>query len=133
MLIRITEIERLNSSCGFDRRRQRLWSGRNELHFQRVQFIERLVHVSYDNGDMLKPKIIALRIHRNGSARRGQILGQIEIFLPELHPHDPHPRTENAFEVFKLFAENFNVRNFLKGERRIKLHRAVHITYGHAY
>jgi hypothetical protein len=44
-----------------------------------------------------------------GRPGRGQILGQIEIFLPELHPHDPHPRTENAFEVFKFFAENFNV------------------------
>src|SRR5262249_4117142 len=106
VLVGIAKIERLNSSRGFDRWRQSLRRRRNELHFQRAQFIERLVHIAYDDGDMLKPKIIAARILRNGSARRGQILGQIEIFIPELHPYDPHPRTEDAFEVLKFVAED---------------------------
>src|SRR2546430_12342702 len=39
VLIRIAKIERFNTGSGFNRGWQRLWTGRNKLHFQRSQFL----------------------------------------------------------------------------------------------
>ena len=83
VLVGIAKIERFDSGCGFDRRRQRLRSGRNELHFQRAKFLESFVHVSYDDRNVLKPKIIAAGISGNRPAGRCQILRQVEKFISQ--------------------------------------------------
>src|SRR6266496_1878992 len=74
VLIGIAKIERFNASSGFDRRRQRLWTGRDELHLQCPQFLEGLVHIAHDDRYMLKPKVVAARIGGNRPARRSEIL-----------------------------------------------------------
>src|SRR6266480_1574117 len=81
---------------------------------------------------MLEPKIVAARIHWNRPPARCEILGKIDKFISELHPHDAHPRAKNAFQMFVLLSENFDVRDFLKRERRIERHRAVHVAHRHA-
>src|SRR6266568_4006051 len=132
VLVGITKIKCFDSSGGGERCRQRLGPGRNELHFDSAQFFERLVHIAHDNRDMLKPKIVAARIHWNRPPAWCEILCKIDKFISELHPHDAHPRAKNAFQMFVLLSENFDVRDFLKGERRIELYRAVHVAHRHA-
>ena len=132
VLVGIAKIERLNPGSGFDRRRQRLRTSRDELHFQRPQFFKCLIHVAHDDSDVLKPKIVAARICGNRPAGRSQILRQIEIFIPELHPHNPHPRAKHAFQMFEFVPQNLDIRNFLKRERRIKRHRSIHVAHRHS-
>src|SRR6266576_891760 len=85
VLVGITKIKCFDSSGGGERCRQRLGTSRNKLHFESAQFFERLVHVADDNLDVLKPKIVAARIHWNRPPARCQILGKIEILVPKLH------------------------------------------------
>src|SRR6266513_2487175 len=132
VLVGITKIKCFDSSGGGERCRQRLGPCRDELHFERAQFFKRLVHVAHDNRDMLKPKIVAARIHWNRPPARCEILCEIDKFISELHPHDAHPRAKDAFQMFVLLSENFDVRYFLKRERRIEFHSAIHIAHRHA-
>src|SRR6266498_5104591 len=132
VLVGITKIKCFDSSGGGERCRQRLGPSRDELHFERAQFFKCLVHVAHDNRDMLKPKIVAARIHWNRPPARCEILSEIDKFISELHPHDAHPRAKNAFQMFVLLSENFDVRDFLKRERGIERHRAIHVAHRHA-
>src|SRR5436190_5342584 len=74
VLVGITKIKCFDSSGGGERCRQRLGPGRDELHFESAQFFERLVHIAHYNRDVLKPKIVAARIHWNRSPARCEIL-----------------------------------------------------------
>src|SRR5947207_15711926 len=78
---------------------------------------------------MLKPNIVAARIHWNRPPARCEILGKIDKFISELHPHDAHPRAKNALQMFVLLSENLDVRDFLKRESRIERHRVVHVAH----
>src|SRR5436190_5453534 len=71
VLVGITKVERFDSRSGLDRRRQSLRTCRDELHFQSAQFFKCLIHLAHNYGDVLKPKIVASRVSRNRSARRG--------------------------------------------------------------
>src|SRR6266540_597965 len=132
VLVGITKIKCFDSSGDGERCRQRLGPGRDKLHLERAQFFKCLVHVAHDNRDMLKRKIVAARIHWNRPPTRCEILGKIDKFISELHPHDAYPRAKNAFQMLVLLSENFDVRDFLKRERRIERHRAVHVAHRHA-
>src|SRR6266516_3372125 len=104
VLVGIAKIKCFDSSGGGERCRQRLGPSRDELHFERAQFFKCLVHVAHDNRDMLKPKIVAARIHWNRPPARCEILSEIDKFISESHPHDAHPRAKNAFQMFVLLS-----------------------------
>ena len=62
----IATVKRLDSGCVQIPLRQGLGSGRNRLNVELEQTGAGGLHVRYDDGDMLKPLIVAFRIVRNG-------------------------------------------------------------------
>ena len=52
--------------------------------------------------------------------------------VAELHPDNPHPRAEHAFEMFVLRSEDFDVGDLLKGELGIEIDCAIGIAHRHS-
>src|SRR5688572_13863826 len=75
---------------------QTLWTSRSMFDFvftqQRVSF----VHVAGDDGNMLKPTIIAARINRNRTTSRSEVLSQFNKLFAQLHSHHAHAETKDA-------------------------------------
>src|SRR5689334_11013619 len=77
---------------------------------------------------MLKAKVVAAGIVRNRAPARSEILDQIDVFVPELHAHNPHSGTENTFKMLVFIAVNFRVGDFVKGKPGVEVDGAVHVT-----
>jgi hypothetical protein len=59
-------------------------------------------------------------------------LNEIDVFAPQLHPHNAHARTEHAFQMFMLVAEHFDIGNLLERESGIKGDGTIHVTHRNA-
>src|SRR5205085_10524852 len=79
--------------------RQPLRSWRSMLHLVFPEPLVCLIHVADDNGDVLKPAVIAARIDRGGTSFRGQILGQLDEFVAELQARAAEPQSEKTLQV----------------------------------
>src|SRR5207249_2871778 len=80
--------------------RQTLGTGGSVLDLVLAQPLIGTVHVTNDNRDMLKPAIIAARVHWDRSALGRQIFGQLDELSAEPHTHDAHPQSEDSLQVF---------------------------------
>src|SRR6516162_1607004 len=123
MFIWILEVKRLNSPSIFVPVRQALWSRRSELNFVLPQDPIGAVHIADNNGDVLKPEIIAARIHRNRPASRSEKLRQLNRLITEFHFNQSHSRSKHAEEVFHFITRDFAVRDLLKcQDARVEIH-----------
>src|SRR5262249_3013140 len=59
----------------------------------------RALHVASDNGDVLKPAVIAARVGGNRAASRPWELHKVDVFTPEPHPHHPYARSRCTFQT----------------------------------
>src|SRR5436190_20187974 len=60
MILRITKVKSLDTCSGRIPCRQSLRAGRNVLHLVLAQLFVRLVHISHNDGDVLKPVVVTL-------------------------------------------------------------------------
>ena len=61
----------------------------------------RFVHITDNNGDMLKPQIMTAGIRGDGSASgRRNVLGQNDKLFAESHADHPHSDAEQSMERF---------------------------------
>ena len=72
----------------------------------------RLVHVTDDDGDVLKPAIVTARVYGNRPALGSEILGQFYEFVAELHARNAHARAENSLQPFVFIDRHFDFRYF---------------------
>ncbi len=87
-----------------------------------------LVHVRHDDRDVLKPAIVAARIHRNWPSLRRQVFGEFDGFVAKFHPDDSRPQPEEALQPFVTWAGDFNIGYFLKRQNPgEEVDRAIHI------
>ena len=132
MLVRILEIERLDARGVFVPIRQSLRPGRSVLDAIFTQHLIRPVHVADDDGDVLKPKIVAARIGRDRAAARSKKLNEFDRLIAQPHSDDADAGTEHPEQMLDVFTRDFRVRSLFKREHvRVKINRAVHISNGH--
>jgi len=88
MLVRVLEVEGLDAILVPIRKALR--RGRSEFDLVLTEDRVGAVHVADNNGDVLKPKIIAARIHRNRPASRSEKLRQLNRLITEFHFNQSH-------------------------------------------
>ena len=92
------------------------------------------IHVAYDHGDMLEPKIVASGIDRNRTSARREKLDKFDRFIAKLHPNHAHACPKHPEEVLDIVASQFRVRHLLECEDvRIEIQRSVHVTHRNEY
>lgn len=64
----------------------------------------RPVHVRHDDGDVLKPAIVALRIHGHRAAARCDELHQLDPLIAQPQCCDREPHAENTVKALVLLA-----------------------------
>src|SRR5262249_48325893 len=97
-----------------------------------AQPLVRALHVAYDNGDVLKPAIIAARVGGNGAASRPCELHKLDVFIPEPHPHHPYARGRCTFQTLVIGIAHGLIRNLLERQHLgIELERPVRIGDGY--
>jgi hypothetical protein len=88
----------------------------------------RTIHVTDDDGDVLKPAVIAARIGRHGPALRRQEFGQVDDFVSQTHANNAHAHAEEAFEVLDITPEYLHIGNLFKAQHlRIEIHGTIHV------
>src|SRR5689334_17748121 len=78
VLVRIAKVESLDAARILVPIRRPLWTSRSMFDFVLAQQSVSFVHVAGDDGDVLKPMIVAARIDRNRAAFWCQVLGQLD-------------------------------------------------------
>jgi hypothetical protein len=96
MAVGILKKERLDSTRVLVPVRQALGAGRGVLDLLYAEVLIRLVHVAHDDGDVLKPAVVAARVERDWPTARRQELSQVKELRAQLHPDDSHPQAEDA-------------------------------------
>src|SRR5262249_38245206 len=97
-----------------------------------TQPLVRAPHVAYDNGDVLKPAIIAARVGGNRAALRPCELHKLDVFIPEPHPHHPHARCRCTFQTQVIGIVHDLIRYlFERQDLGIELERPVRIGDGY--
>src|SRR5216683_3412973 len=128
VLIGVLKVESFDAARVFVPIRQPLRAGGGVLDFILSQNRVGAVHVAYDDGDVLKPHIVASGIDGNGAALGGQKLQQLDGFASELHGDNSHARPEYAKEVLDLVSRNLSVRNLFEGKHvSVEVNRAIHV------
>src|SRR6266550_5615963 len=84
--VRIFEIESPDAGRVLIPLRKALRSRGYVFHFVLTQPSICLIHVVDDDGYVLEGTIVAVGVHGDRPAFRGEILGQLNIFVPEAHP-----------------------------------------------
>src|SRR5690349_17327273 len=103
------------------------------LHLVFAEPLVSAVHIADDDGNVLKPSIVAARIGGRGPSSRGQELRQLDVLLTEAHSGRPRVKAEYTGEVLIALAIHFRLRDFLKVEHgRIKVDGAIEVGYGQA-
>src|SRR5215469_12402614 len=114
MFVWVLEVKRLNSPGIFVPVGQALRSRRSELDSVLEQNLIGAVHIADNNGDVLKPEIIAARIRGNRPASRSEKLRQLNRLITEFHFNQSHSRPKHAEEVFHFITRDFAVRDLLE-------------------
>ena len=132
MPVGILEIERLDTRGVFVPIRQSLRPGRSVLDAIFPQHPIGPVHVAHDDGNVLKPKIVAAGIIRNRAAARSKKLNEFDRLIAQFHPDDADTRTKHSEQMLHVCACDLRVRSLFECEHaRVKIDRAVHISNGH--
>src|SRR5574341_252323 len=96
MAIGIAEVKRANAGRGFVPIRNALRAGGSVLHFKFAQALISLVHVAYDNRNVLKPSVVAAHVHRNRPAFRSEIIHQLDKLLSKPQTRHANSQSEDA-------------------------------------
>src|SRR6266404_745246 len=128
MFIGVSEVESFNAARVFVPIRQPLRTGGGVLDFILSQNRVCAVHVADDDGDVLKPHIVASGIDGNGAALGGQKLQQLDGFTSQLQRNNSNARPEYAEKVFDVISRNLRVRNLFEGKNvSVEINRAIHV------
>src|SRR5712692_1194920 len=109
MFVGVFEIESLDSARVFVPIRQPLRTRGGVLNFVLPKNRVGAVHVADDDGDVLKPDVVASGINGNGAALGSQKLQKLNGFTSQLQRHNSNARPEYAEEVFDVVSCNFRV------------------------
>src|SRR5262249_42736327 len=93
MAIRIPEVKSLDTASILVPLRQALRTGRRMLNLVLAEQAVSLLHVTYDDGNVLEPAIIAARIDWKRPAAWRKIFRQLQEFLTQFHSDDVHAET----------------------------------------
>src|SRR5271166_825721 len=130
VLIRVLKVKGLDPTGIFVPIGQALWSRGGMFNLVLPKDLIRAIHVAYDDGDMLEPKIVASGIDRNRTSTRREKLDKFDRFIAKLHPNHPHACTKHPEEMFDVVASQLRVRYLHECEDvRIEVQRSVHITH----
>src|SRR5271166_5083863 len=130
VLIRILKVKSLDPTGIFVPIGQALRSRGGVFNLVLPKDLIRAIHVAYDDGDMLEPKIVASGIDRNRTSSRREKLDKFDRFIAKLHPDHPHARPKHPEEMLDVVTSQLRVRYFLECEDvRIEVQRSVHITH----
>src|SRR6266852_6028037 len=132
MFIGVFEVESFDAARVFVPIRQSLRTGGGVLDFILSQNRVGAVHVADDDGDVLKPHVVASGIYGNGAALGSQKLQKLDGFASQLQCYDSHARPEYAKEVLDLVSRNLSVRHLFEGQNAsIEINGAIHVLYGY--
>src|SRR5215470_9843385 len=97
-----------------------------------TQAVVGATHVAYDNGDVLKPAIIAARVGRNGPALPPRELHEVDVFVAEPHSYHPHGRRRCIFQTQEIGIVHGLIGNLFERQHLgIELERPVRIRDGY--
>src|SRR5262245_6674158 len=116
MLIRVFKVERHDAAGVLVPIRQCLRARGCMLDFVRSQPPISAIHVRNNDGDMLKPSIIASGIHWHRPALRREIFRELDGFLSELHPNDSSTKAKETLQSFVIRTGYFGIGYFLEGQ-----------------
>src|SRR6266849_6134763 len=132
MFIGVFEVESLDAARVFVPIRQTLRARGSVLDFVLPQNRIRTVHIADDDGDVLKPHVVASGIDGNGAALGSQKLQKLDGFASQLQCYDSHARPEYAKEVLDLVSRNLSVRHLFEGQNAsIEINGAIHVLDGY--
>src|SRR5215813_14876156 len=130
VIIGITEVESFNAGGIAVPCRQRLWTAAGMLHAVLTQPGIGRIHIARNDGDVLKPAIVAARIGGHRSAFRRQKFGEFDLFLAQAKPGHADAQPENAFQVLISLSGEFFVGNGDEVQHpRIEIKRALHVRH----
>src|SRR5439155_22151971 len=99
MFIRVLEIKRLDPAVIFVPIRQALRARGSMFDLVLPQNGVSAVHVADDDGDVLKPDVVAARVDRNRAPAGSEKLDEFDGFVAEFHAHEAHTRSEHPEEM----------------------------------
>src|SRR6266496_1002880 len=114
MAIRVFEVECANSGSVLVPLWQALRRQRCGLDMICLQDRVRAIQVAHDDGDMLKPEIIAAGVARRRPALRIFVLHQVDGLVSQLHTD--HPRDGSLFAIARVSKRYLLVRHLAEGE-----------------
>ena len=82
-MVRVLEVERPNAPSRRIPIRKPLGTGGGVLHVGGFEACIAPVHVSDDDGHVLKPPVIAARVQRGGSALGGEEFGEFQALVAD--------------------------------------------------
>src|SRR5215471_5356171 len=85
MLVRILEVESPDAACVLVPIREALRRGRGVLDLVLTENCIGEIHVADDDGDVLKPEVVALRIHGNRASAGSDKLNELDRFVAKFH------------------------------------------------
>src|SRR5215469_11304300 len=98
--VRILEVKGANSGCCLEVVGQKLGAGRDLTNLILAKPVIGAIHVACDDGDMLKPAIVA---EGNGGSQAPpgcQVFFQLDLFRSKLEPSDSDAQTEHSLKMF---------------------------------
>src|SRR6266478_7049991 len=133
MLVRVLKIEGRDAGSVLVPVRKPLRPGRSVLNFVLPQPGVRLVHIADNDGDVLKPAIVAARIDGDWSTFRRQVFCELDELVAEPHSYYAHSQPEYPFEVLVALPGDLGVRYLLERQHfGIEIHSAIHVGDGDA-
>src|SRR5215472_662883 len=134
MAVRVREIERANAGSRFDVLWKSLWPRRSVLHLVLSQPSVSFVHVACNDGDMLKPAVVAAGVWRHRPSFRRQIFSELDELGSQSHADNTHAQAKYAFKMFVVDPGHLHIRNLYECQDvRIKVQRPVHIGNSHSH
>ena len=73
-----------------------------------------LIHVGHDDGDVLKPAIVAAGVHRHRSSFGREILRELDRLASELHPNDSRADPEQPLQPLVIEPRHLDIGSFLE-------------------
>ena len=133
MVIRVAEIKGFDAGGGLVPFGNRLRAGGRVTHPVLTQVLVGPVHITDNNGNVLKPAVVAAGVQRDGASPLGsEIFGQQEYLPAQLQSDHSHAQSEKPLQVLIFRTMDFDLRHFFKAQDLfVKRHAALQV--GHGY
>jgi hypothetical protein len=128
--VEIAKIESLDTASLRIPFGQRLRSAGDVLHVVVAKPAIRLVHITHDDSQVLKPEVVAVRVCWDWPPLRSEILRELDLLTAESQASGAYSHAEEALQVLDFGSSQFGLAFLLKMQNfAVEIDGTVQIAY----